>query len=163
MINEAWRLAPWADALYACDERWWRLRGPSPAAFAGLRFIGKDTHPGCIPCGVKGGDNELLWCGRRLGAGANSGFQALNLAAVAGARRIVLLGMDMHRTGGKSHWHGDHTGEMTNPSDRMLRGCQQIMDRVAPELAARGIEVLNATRITALRAYRRVSLQEALA
>ena len=23
-VNDAWRLAPWADILYACDGRWWR-------------------------------------------------------------------------------------------------------------------------------------------
>ena len=30
-INDAWRLAPWADVLYACDGRWWRKHKGVPA------------------------------------------------------------------------------------------------------------------------------------
>lgn len=155
-------MAPWADAIYACDERWWRLRGPKRDDFGGLRFIGKDTWPGCIPCGVKAGDNEMRFDGQRLGAGANSGFQALNLAAAAGARRIILTGYDMQWTGGKVHHHADHGAGLTNPERRMLEGCRRILDGAAPALAARGIEVLNATRETALKVYRRTDIKAAL-
>lgn len=149
--------------LYACDERWWRLRGPAPDEFAGRRYIGLGERPGCISCNVVSGDNALRWHGEKLGAGANSGYQALNLALMTGATRIVLLGYDMQLTHGKTHNHGDHGDGLSNPTERMLAGCRQLLDKVAPEIAERGIEVLNATRETALRAYRRVSLNEALA
>ena len=29
-INDAWRVAPWADVLYGCDGRWWRKHGGVP-------------------------------------------------------------------------------------------------------------------------------------
>lgn len=161
MINETWRLAPWADALYACDERWWRLRGPSSDAFQGARLIGFGERSGCTPCGVVRGANEMRWDGRSLGAGGNSGFQAVNLAAAQGARRIVLTGFDM---GGRGHWHGLHAGpELTNPDRRMLAGCAKLLDLACPGLEARGVEVVNASRVSALSAYRRVTMKEALA
>lgn len=163
MINETWRLAPWADALYACDERWWRLRGPSKQEFAGARYIGFGTSPGCSPCGVKSGDNSLRWCGYRLGAGANSGFQAVNLAAVSGARRIVLTGFDLSLKDG-THWHGDHTGpELSNPDARMLAGSARILDEKHAEFTKKGVEVVNASRVSALKRYPRMSISEALA
>lgn len=104
----------------------------------------------------------LHWCGQKLGAGANSGFQALNLAAVAGARRIILTGYDMQHSERLRHWHDDHGEGLSNPEARMLSGCARILDQVAPQFAQRGIEVLNATRQTALRGYRRVTMKEAL-
>jgi hypothetical protein len=162
VINETWRLAPWADALYACDEIWWRLRGPGAAEFGGLRFIGKDEYPGCIPCGVKAGVNGMVWDGRTLGAGSNSGFQAVNLAAVCGARRIALTGFDMGLQGGK-HWHADHGNGLRNPSASLLKDCARFLDAAAGDLAARGVDVVNASRESALKAYRMVTMNEALA
>lgn len=149
--------------LYACDERWWRLRGPSPEEFAGERFIGLGEWPGCTGCNVVSGDDALRWSGPKLGAGANSGYQALNLALMTGAARVVLLGYDMAIGTGPTHWHGDHGQGLSNPTDRMLAGCRQLLDKVAPEIAEHGVEVLNASRATALRRYPRVSLEEALA
>lgn len=162
VINETWRLALWADWLFACDARWWKARGPSPDEFAGGRLIGFETHPGCIPCGTVRGHNAMIWDGWRLGAAGNSGFQAVNLAAACGARRIVLTGFDMQMSGA-AHWHEDHGRGMSNPTDRMLRNCAALLDQAAPELAERGVEVINASRETALRAYRRMSMNEALA
>ncbi len=161
MINETWRLAPWADALYACDRRWWELRGPSAGEFAGLRFIGTGEYPGCIPCGVSARTNEMQWDGERLGAGGNSGFQVVNLAAICGARRIVLTGFDMALDEGV-HWHGRHD-RLNNPDARMLRNCARLLDAAIVELVARGVEAVNASRRTALKAWPRMSIEEALA
>ncbi|MGA4815964.1 hypothetical protein ACPA9J_15885 [Pseudomonas aeruginosa] len=30
------------------------------------------------------------------------------MAIARGAKRIILLGYDMQKTNGQSHWHGDH-------------------------------------------------------
>lgn len=162
VINETWRLAPWADALYACDARWWRARGPGPSEFGGLRFIGHGEHAGCIPCGVRSGDDRMRWCGTRIGAGGNSGFQAINLAAASGARRIVLLGFDMGHSGGAVHWHADHERGLSNPDAAMLRRCAATLDRHAPVLAQIGVEVINASRETALSSYARLPIMEAI-
>lgn len=83
--------------------------------------------------------------------------------ALAGVRRIILTGFDMQHTDGKTHWHGDHGPGLTNPPVNMLAGSARVLDSQAGALAERGVEVLNATRETALRAYKRVSMEKALA
>lgn len=162
-INETWRLCPWAAALYACDARWWRLRGPTATAFAGLRIAGFEPADGCLHVGVARGVGVMRWAGP-LGAGGNSGFQAINLAARCGATRIVLTGFDMGRgVAGESHWHGDHVAPgLTNPEAAMLRNSARLLDAAAPDLAARGVTVINASRASALTAYPRTTIEEAL-
>jgi hypothetical protein len=47
-INNSWRLAPWADALYGCDYTWWHANRGVPE-FAGLKIsqdAGAVSHTG---------------------------------------------------------------------------------------------------------------------
>lgn len=170
MINETWRLCPQAEALYACDGRWWRARGPSAGEFAGLRLQGftdaKDPLvPGCVACGAVRGGYEPVWSGWAIGGGGNSGFQAINLAAVAGAGRIVLTGYDMSRANG-IHWHGSHRDvdpRLSDPGAQNFATWSRGIDKMFAELRARGIEGINASRETALRAWPRATIEEALA
>lgn len=96
----------------------------------------------------------------RICGGNNSGFQAINLAYHFGARRIILLGYDMQFTGGKTHWHGDHPKGLANPSEfsRFL----QHFPALAAGCKQAGVEVINCTRQTALEAFPRADLHEAL-
>lgn len=103
----------------------------------------------------------MIWDGRQIGSGGNSGFQAVNLAARTGARRVVLLGYDMGH-GGRSHWHGEHGQGLSNPANSFLGRCAQILDRTATDLSFRKVEVVNASRSTRLQRFRRVSIEEAL-
>lgn len=154
-------MAPWADALYACDQNWWELRGPTKGQFKGLRFIGKGTWKGCTSCNVSAGDNYLRLGGNRLGAGGNSGFQALNLALVAGGKKIILTGYDMKLTE-RTHWHGDHESDLNNPTKEFLRSCAVIMNQQASIIKSREVEVINATLDSAIEAYPKIPLREAL-
>lgn len=96
-----------------------------------------------------------------LGAGGNSGFQALNLTVQTGAARIALVGFDMHLAGGV-HWHGRHSGGLNNPIPSTVAGWRAGLDAAAPKLAALGVEVVNCSDQSALQAYRRQSLEEFL-
>lgn len=95
-----------------------------------------------------------------IAGGSNSGYQVINLAAQFGARRIILLGYDFKRTGGKSHWHGDHPRPLGNLGN--LRMWCEHMGLLARDLAAAGIDVVNASRETALTCFRRMPLEDAL-
>jgi hypothetical protein len=97
-----------------------------------------------------------------IGWGGNSGFHALNLAVQFGAARIVLVGYDMTLAGGL-HWHGRHPPRLNNPTGKALVRWADILDAQAPLLAALGVEVVNASPVSALSAYPKVSLEEALA
>lgn len=158
-ISETWRLAPWARCLYACDPDWWALREPAADAFDGQRLIGYGQRAGCTPCRVQP-HAEMLWDGERLGGGANSGYQALNLAAVMGAARVVLTGFDCKGPG--EHWHGRHAAPLRQTNALCVARWIDYFDAAAPVLAERGVEVLNATRDTALTCFPRASLPEAI-
>jgi len=95
-----------------------------------------------------------------VNAGGNSGFQAIHLAALFGAKKIVLIGFDMMRTDGKFHWHGKHEGRLPNGTG--FPGWIKSMGYLAKDLQAMGVEVINCTRRTALRCFPRMELEDAL-
>ena len=88
----------------------------------------------------------------------NSGAGAIAMAAKAGATRVILLGYDCQRTGGKAHWHGDHPPMLGNAGS-MPKWPDQFK-RLAASIE--GVEVINCSRETALRAFVRMPLEDAL-
>tara|TARA_R100001244_G_scaffold47793_2_gene42607 strand:- start:2216 stop:2557 length:342 start_codon:yes stop_codon:yes gene_type:complete len=111
---------------------------------------------------VRGKDKILVGRAGVLGWGGNSGFHALNLAVQFGADRIVLVGYDMRVDRG-THWHGQHPQGMNNPSEKNVVRWRNAVDDAAPMLAGLGIEVLNASPISALTAYPKVSFEDVFA
>lgn len=109
----------------------------------------------------KGVDRLLTDRPGQLGDGGNSGFQAINLAAQFGARRIVLVGFDLRRDRGL-HWHGRHPAGLNNPSERNLVRWRLVIDRAAAELAAIGVDVVNASPVSMLNAFPFTPIEDAL-
>ena len=93
--------------------------------------------------------------------GANGGYQAINLAYLFGAKKIILLGFD-HKRGadGKSHHHGDHPAKINK--DMPFKTWLSNSYRLAEDLEKEGIEVINSTRDTALNCFPLVKLEAAL-
>ncbi len=91
--------------------------------------------------------------------GDNSGYQAVNLAYLLGAERIILLGFDQMVTGKQRHWFGDHPGHMNVESN--YPACIKHFQSIKPE--AYGIEILNCSRRTALNHFPCHALDEVLA
>ena len=89
-------------------------------------------------------------------SGSNSGYQAINLAYLLGATRIILLGFDMSNHSGLSHFFGDHPDEFAGGSDpkRFIAG----VNTIKPE--DYGIEIINCSRVTELDAFPRMSLED---
>ena len=144
-ISDAVYLAPDADLLFSHDGKWWHWHKP---AFSGLRVCGQGSvtlpdilvlRPGHSGVVLEDDPGHL--------AGTSSGHQAINLAYLLGAARIVLLGYDMH--GG--HFFGDHPAMLATPArfgDWILE-----MGRMAVALADRGIEVVNCSPGSALECF----------
>lgn len=158
-VNLSFRLYPDADALYAADSSFWQWYGDA-RQFEGVK-IAPDGRAALyckllelvdIPKGRDGRRHDpmifdrprVIGCG-----GGNSGFQAVNVAVNAGARRIGLLGFDYCGR----HWHDDHPPALRNPSTNQLLKWREHFDNAAPGLAARGVEVVNLSSVSALRAY----------
>lgn len=96
-----------------------------------------------------------------IGWGGNGGFHALNLALQFGARRVVLVGYDMRVDFGV-HWHGKHPKGMNNPSAVNTARWRQVLDAQALLLRRLGVSVINASPVSALEAYPKMTLEAAL-
>lgn len=107
------------------------------------------------PQEIAGIYRERAWVGQER---TNSGAAVLGLAAYWFARRIVLLGYDLQHTGGKAHWHGDHPPRLGNAGG--WRDWPDQFRALMPRL--QGIEVINASRETALTLFPRATIEEAL-
>ena len=168
-INTTFRLAPWADLLYACDGKWWECVDPvtktkyaeeaaqhftkdsmwtqdkRAAEVYGLRYIKSERKSGLSR--AKGIIHQ----------GANSGFQAINLAYLAGARKFILLGFDCKG----NHWHGSHPSPINTgmPHNHWKKEFQIL----SADLEKEGIEVVNCSPGTALKAFKQGDLVEELA
>jgi hypothetical protein len=118
----------------------------------GVRKVGLNKHDDRL---------ELLKIGT-VGWGGNSGFHALNLAVQLRGAKIILVGYDMTLDHG-IHWHGRHGGGLNNPTKRNVERWRRCIDAAAPIIAALGISVANASPISALQNYRKMSFEEALA
>lgn len=92
--------------------------------------------------------------------GDNGGYQAINLAYLWGARRILLLGYDMQLTGGMRHWFGDHPPPLNSGSD--YSNWIRKFRRLAADLEAEGVQVINCSRETALDCWPRMEIERAL-
>jgi hypothetical protein len=161
-VNDAYRIAPFADVLYACDEKWWKWHQGVPS-FTGLKY-GMAIRPGKYP------DVQRLHGYRRRGTGTRSdwaphrpewftGYQAINLAVHLGAARILLLGYDMQR--GKPR---RRTGSGTIPrfaTHRMRVSLRRTTTLVKP-LRELGIGIVNCSRETALTCFPRLTIDQAL-
>lgn len=158
VVNTSYQRALWADALYAADAKWWKWHQGAPD-FPGLKYsVMKDAGhwPHVVVLG-RGASTGLSNDPSRLCLGANSGYQAINLAVLLGASRIVLLGYDMAvGEGGRQHWHPDHPTRARSPYQTFQAAFPTL---VAP-LDAAGVEVINCSRQTALTCFPRAVITD---
>ena len=160
-------MAPWAEVLYGCDHGWWRERNGVPE-FQGVKLSQdattcaryRDVHK----IDVQRDEHKLLLDQPGvIGSGYNSGFQALNLVVQFGVKRVILVGLDM-RLGerGEVHWHGRHAKGLSNPTVVTIARWRDVMDRQVKTLKHLGVAVINASEISALTAFPKMSFLEAL-
>lgn len=175
VVNETWRMFPWADALYAADSWWWQQRAPSESEFLGERWgSGRGWSVAGGWNGVKPPKElQLIKTVDARGVstdptfvyeGSNSAFQALGLAVLWGCKRIVFLGLDLSPGPvGEAHWHPDYLPPFTNqmtPEKAAYFG--ESFAFAAPILFKMGLEIINCSRRTSLTCFPRKSLSYAL-
>lgn len=158
-INDAYRIAPWVDALYACDPEWWHvhIKAVRDTNIVSLYCQDEET---CDRYGLwwtpgkhKAGLSTAASC---IHYGRHSGFQALNVAFHLGARRIMLLGYDCRTHNGMTHWFGDHPGVLHQKSS--YDGWAAAYADAVPMLRAAGVEVFNCTPNSAITAFPHTTL-----
>jgi hypothetical protein len=117
VVNDGYKIAPWADLLYAADHDWWDYHD-GVKSFKGEKWTcAKESalkynlnHIDYKPNEIWSNDSD--W----IATGGNSGFQLVNLADIHGATDIILLGYDMGYTD-KKHWFGEHPAKINRGSD----------------------------------------------
>lgn len=87
--------------------------------------------------------------------GGNSGHQAVHLAYNWGAEVIILLGYDY---GGEGHWFGKHPQPLDGGT--AFAGWIKHMGHLARALEAKGVQVINCSRETALQCFPRMNIDE---
>lgn len=149
VTNTTHTIAPWADVLYAMDSKWWQRSKTGQAEFQGLKITGKRRTTDNCPIATRVDFDQ----------GGNSGAGAMMLAKHWGASRIILLGYDcQYAPNGKRHWHGDHPVGLGNCVS--LPKFPQQFTEIAEKLGS--VDVVNASRATALDQWRRVNIDHAL-
>lgn len=166
-VNDAYRLLPHADILYACDWGWWKHHEGAPK-FTGERWTCHSQSTDFVDdkSAVTGrydvrlvravngrgfsGDPQYIHYGHPQ---PSSGFQAVNIALLLGASPVVLVGFDGHATNGK-HFFGDHPAHLNRGTDEGYREFAKAYP--ADE------RIVNATPGSTIEVYRRVDLEEVL-
>jgi len=164
-VNNSWQLVPWADVLFAADGGWWQSNKETLEKFNGMKvtldaLASREMSIHLIKL-YKGQHGISTDKRGQIGMGQNSGFYALNLAVQFGAKKIILVGYDMNIDRGL-HWHGPHKKGLTNPNPFRLKIWAKLLDSQASILKKLGVEVVNASQVSVLTAYKKVSLTEAL-
>lgn len=169
VVNDAYRLLPWAFVLYACDTAWWDYHKGCPD-FAGEKWTSHSLSP----------KNDKTMVADRLGLrviegrgnagfsrdpqhinyGGNSGFQAVNLALLWGYDPVILVGFDMQPVGGKTHFFGDHKAPLRQAG--LWPTWIGNFNKAAEMLWHPRPTILNATPDSALKCFPMVDLAEAL-
>lgn len=161
-------MAPWADVLYWADAFW--CDGDSTRKENGSRLYlhkgkYKITRATCRRTGSH--DVKRLLSDQRMAlsedptrlAGICSGGNCINLAALFGAKRIVLLGYDM----GGVNWDGrPRKAHKDNGTTYRTRFMPSIGKMAAP-LQQRGVAVINANPESRLDCFPKMTLEEILA
>lgn len=166
-VNTSYKLAPWADIAYGCDARWWKDQKGARGFKGALKItqdrnIEKTDHSDVRRIHTIRGCNQFHFeTFGHVGWFGNGGMQAANLACQLGIKKLILVGLDLTLDNG-SHWHGDHSNNLPNPRAHIVDRWRHMMDRAAPDIAAHGIEVINASARSALTAYPKMELERAL-
>lgn len=169
-VNNAFKFGPWVDACWFGDAHWFDWNFKSLAKFSGLKvtcnpkFLTKkqfDEHH--ILVMNRGKSNGIEKKAGHIAWNRSSGASAINFAYHLGAKRIILLGFDMHSDGINHNWHKEHKGRSIsnsnfNPYERFLKPFKQIKE----EADNLGLEILNATVGSALTIFPMVNIKDAI-
>ena len=166
-VKDAYHIDTTADVVYGADGYWWDQHEGVPALgwstlrvtvapFAGDRWRKRYgdrfqvLRHDRVNAGLSLDQGELR--------GNNSGSQAINLAVLFGAVRILLLGFDMRPHGFRHHFFGNRPDRADPPYHLFI----PTFEAMQSTLEMLGVSVINCTPESALTAFQQVPLREAL-
>lgn len=147
--------------LYAADWGWWSTYQQEALSHTGIKVTASENCFPAVhylhPTGPEGYDPSP----GKIRTGGNSAYQALHIAAQAGASRILLCGVDLTNKNGRHH-HGHHPSPLRNPGDDELLAMGRRFATIVKPMKELGIEVLNCSPDSMLECFPKVPIEEAL-
>lgn len=173
VVNDNYRIAPWANVLYSIDEHWWNhwiddVREKfTGSCWSGYWNRGKnhevkdnlDTNLAIRKYGLNAAysiataafQSDLM----TIAQGSNSGLQGVNLVYHFGAKLILLLGYDLDFKGSQVHWFGNHPKGFANMANIKMYA-ENFTKLNMP------VPVINCSRRTVLECFPRMPIDQAL-
>ena len=143
-VNNAWKAARFCDVIYAGDKLWWSEYGASvdiPAErWSRSREAGTKYH--------------------RAPTGHCSGAGAIQWAFDNGFNRVILLGYDCSLADGV-HYDGEHK-HLNNPGAGKIDEWLLQFNMLALSSKFSGMDIINASRKSAIQCFRTMTLEDAL-
>lgn len=156
-IKQAVLLRPDADVMLLAARDDWFVCRDYFRLYRGPRVICRSNYPH-MPKGtlyLRRTDNGTYSRDPQFVGGLDAGATALNLAALFGAKEIVVLGMDMVQ----GRWVRNHPTMPVIP-DWHFRNHIEGLQRMAPELKKDGVRVINCSPISAVPFFEKRPLKE---
>lgn len=177
VVNNSYKLVPWADVLVSSDGDWWH-RNNGAIGFQGTKLTCDwqitQHYPNVHMLRLSKIHPDItIDRPGYIGIGLNSGFYAINVAIQFSLchvfkdrgpmKRLILCGFDMNMINGV-HWDGIHrNGDGTranNPDkDKLKRWCK-ILDKQSKVLRDFGVEVINTCMTSSLNNYPKMTLDQ---
>lgn len=177
VVNDNYLVVPWAEVLYFADEKWWKWHKegiqknwswasfqPHEVKKAFQDFKGQKVtikhNPMATDADILSlqnlGPDGLSENPKGIMTGSNSGYQALNIAFLSGAKTILLLGYDMRFPGGKSHAHNGHPVKQTEGA---YMGYAKRFNSTTKTLEKHGVRVVNCTPGSSIDCFERGKIE----
>ena len=173
-VNNAYFEANWAEYMFAADAKWWKhyyddvmkikdRTGTKLYTLEGVLKQVEKRKPYCrnnieeVPF-----EREPGLGIDRLCHGGNSGYLAVNLAFLMGAKKIILVGYDHQHTNNKSHFHGDHDPKIFNRNADYTELWVDRFAQLSKDLNDHGIDLVNCSTETAIDSCRKGTLRQEL-
>lgn len=159
-VKESILAAPWADVLYAADTDWWTEYPDRWRDFKGRKVTVSNRACQLFPeLEYVEAKTQLKWSDTpgAIATGGNSGFQALNLAVLDGAERVILLGYDY---GYDPARQDKHWWDKEYPRNSRESNYAEWNKRLAAAAPMINVPVLNATRATAITCFPNIDIKD---
>jgi hypothetical protein len=163
-ISDCYRICPFLDFFYACDNRWWGLHHDKVMDWGGSRngywcteSSTKQKYPELKLISGRGGvgwsNNQSL-----IHYGSNSGYQITNIAYLLGIKTMILVGFNMMIVDKQSHFFGDHPQGLSRNNSYHSFASQFTKINYK----AAGVSVINTAHPTKLDHFPKLPLDEAI-
>lgn len=170
-VNIAFMLGDWISVLYFCDSGFFRNYKDDILAFKNIKATCVNHLPRQAINSGELRNIKRMKRDMRYGLSPkadticwnyNSGGAAIDFAAHAGVKRILLLGFDMTAVENKTHWHSGFPTYKKPTVPGSFRRFLRSFPSIAADAKRNRIEILNISPESKIKEFPKVKLEEVL-